>query len=85
MPAKPSPTTPPTDTLPPQLSVIEAQVPRTTEPSLPMTVSARTATPETPAKVVTEAVDPVVAVVVLEALALAVTTSTTALDTPVAT
>jgi hypothetical protein len=85
MTAKTSPTTSPTDTLPPQHSVIEAQVLKTTEPSLPMTVSVRTATPETLAKVVTEAVDPVVAVVVLEAPALAVTTSTTALDTPVAT
>lgn len=85
MTAKPSPTTPTTDTIPPQLSVIEAQVPRTTEPSLPMMVSARTATPETLAKVVTEAVVPVVAVVVLEPPALAVTTSTTALDTPEAT
>ena len=85
MTAQPSPATPTTDTLPPQLSVIEAQVPRTTEPSLPTMVSARTATPETLAKVVTEAVDPVVAVVVLEAPALAVTTSTTALATLAAT
>jgi hypothetical protein len=50
-----------------------------------MTVSARTATPETPAREVLEAVDLVVAVVELEAPALPVTTSTTVLATPVAT
>jgi hypothetical protein len=65
--------------------VIEAQVPRTTDPSPPRTVSARTATLETPAREVLEAVDLVVAVVELEAPALPVTTSTTVLATPVAT
>jgi len=64
-------------------SAIEAQVPRTTDPSLPMTVSARIVTPETLVKVVTEAVVLVVAVVVLEAPP--VVTDTTALATPVAT
>lgn len=60
---------------------------RTTDPSLPMTVFARTATPtalEMPTTAA-EAVDLVEAVVVLEAPALAVTTSTTALATLAAT
>lgn len=56
-----------------------------------MTVSARTVTPTAPetststVTLVAEAVDLVVPVVVLEAPALPVTTSTTALDTPVTT
>lgn len=57
-------------------------MPRTTDPSLPRTVSARIVTPETLVRVVLEAVVLVVAVVVLEAPAL---TDTTVLAMPVAT